>query len=563
LCSFKSMSVSLQSSLQSSRSVSGSRPHKYVIRVMNTSATQTPFGPSVAGLEAGSAVISQEFTNDYKQYHPNSDCWVAITNHHVVGSQSVVMCNFCNDLTPFSAGVYKINPTNDLALLLIPIPHELIGDQPHSDFMVAGSPITDVVGTRVDLEGYPMGTDCQTLTCGTVASFNVIGGNMVYENTGLCNPGNSGGAMLADGKLLGINTAIMNPGSVVTIAKTWNTCKSLLTYIKSDPSPMFNVFNLAPHLEHKLRICYNTSLHPDQVQEVWDHCDVPLDQFLQEANYHKISNVLHLVEHNPHLVQEVLEGPGGPGPARVKGIPVKGIPELIVFDSYFEVTPTMITPSIKMVYPKGVSGAMISKVGVHEKGLQQSDVLCAIDGVPVDHFGRLPTGVPYFTSFKNKPASPVVLTIARQGESELREVVYRYDRIQPSNLPRIHSSALTPFEQHAPVPLGGLVVSQMTLDSAMQYGHTKYLETAYHNDLVFVVQAVHPASQEWIMQRMMPGSLMTHIDFKPLSDYGNTDQEVWSKVQQRMSAEGLQHITATFECRGLRGKQKRCSTCTQ
>ncbi len=72
-----------------------------------------------------------------------------------------------------------------------------------------------------------------------------------------------------------------------------------------------------------------------------------------------------------------------------------------------------------------------------------------------------------------------------------------------------------------------------------------------------MVQAVHPASQEWIMQRMMPGSLMTHIDFKPLSDYGNTDQEVWSKVQQRMSAEGLQHITVTFECRGLQGETKK------
>lgn len=526
-----------------------------VIRVMNTKVTQSQCGPSVAGLEAGSAVISQEFTESYKQYHPGSDNWVAITNHHVVGSQSVVMCNFCNDLTPFPAGVYKINPTNDLALLLIPIPHELIGNRPHSDFMVAGSPVTDVVGTRVDLVGYPMGTDCQTLTCGTVASFNVIGGNMVYENTGLCNPGNSGGAMLADGKLLGINTAIMNPGSVVTIAKTWNTCKSLLTYIKSDPSPVFNVFKLAPHLEHKLRICYNTALHPDQVQEVWDkHCDVSFDAFLQEADYHKISNVLHFVEHSPHLVQDAVQDVQNVQ-SRPSGI--KGIPELIVFDSYFEVTPTMITPSMKMVYPKGVSGAMISNVGLHEKGLQQSDVLCAIDGVPVDHFGRLPTGVPYFTSFKDHPASPVVLTIARQGESELREVTYRYDRIQPNNLPRIHASALTPFEQHAPVPLGGLVVSQMTLDSAVQYGHQKYLETAYHNDLVFVVQAVHPASQEWIMQRMLPGSLMTHIDFKPLGEYGNTDQEVWSNVQQRMSAEGLQHITATFECRGLQGETKK------
>ena len=87
--------------------------------------------------------------------------------------------------------------------------------------------------------------------------------------------------------------------------------------------------------------------------------------------------------------------------------------------------------------------------------------------------------------------------------------MYRYDRIQSENLPRIHACALTPFDNHPPVPLGGLVVSQMTLDNAMQYGHAKYLETAYHDDLVFVVQAVHPCAQEWIIQRISPGSLLT------------------------------------------------------
>ena len=64
------------------------------IRVMNTSYTPTPFGNSVSGLECGTAVISAEATARYKQYHPDSDAWVAVTNHHVVKNSSHVMCNF-------------------------------------------------------------------------------------------------------------------------------------------------------------------------------------------------------------------------------------------------------------------------------------------------------------------------------------------------------------------------------------------------------------------------------------------------------------------------------------
>ena len=523
-----------------------------VIRVMNTSVVQTPYGPSVAGLEAGSAVISGEATMLYNQYHPDSDFWVAVTNHHVVGSQSVVMCNFHYDLMPFPAQVYKINPTNDIAFLLIPIPHDIVGDRAHSDFMVDGSEITNVIGTSVQLVGYPLGTECQTLTCGTVASFNVVKGNLVYENTGLCNPGNSGGPLLADGKILGINTAIMNPGSVVTISKPWHTVRSLFVYLRHEPSPLFRVFDLPPQQEHKLRISYNTNLCPNKLKEVWsDCCDVSFDTFVKEADCQKISNVLHLVENNPHLVQKALEAP-----RQVQAGPVSGIPELIVFSSYFQVTHTMITPSMKLVYPAGVGGAMISEVGVHEHGLQQSDMLCAIDNEKVNNFGNLPNGLPYFTAFKNNPSSPVKLTIARQGERDLRNVMYRYDRLKSENLPIIHASVLTPFENHPAVPLGGLVVSQMTLETAMRYGHVKYLETDYHNKLVFVVQAVHPASQEWVIQRISPGSLMTHVDFKPLCEYGNSDKQVWKHIQNKMSTGGIQHITATFVCSGIQGETK-------
>jgi hypothetical protein len=88
----------------------------------------------------------------------------------------------------------------------------------------------------------------------------------------------------------------------------------------------------------------------------------------------------------------------------------------------------------------------------------------------------------------------------------------------------------------------------MTLESAMQFGHKKYTQPEFHNDLVFVVPSVHPGSQEWIIQRIAPGSLMTHIDGKSLSAWGNNDKEVWSSVGDKMKGDGVQHITVTFQC---------------
>ena len=524
-----------------------------VIRIMNTSTSQTPYGPSVAGLESGSAVISQEATDLYKQYHPNTDSWIAVTNHHVVGSQSHVMCNFHFNLMPFEAQVYKINPNNDIAFLIIPVPHEQLGGREPSDFPIRSSSNNDVVGTEVSLVGYPLGTECQTITRGTVASFNVVGGNLVYENTATCNPGNSGGAMMEGNRLLGINTAIMNPGSVITISKPWNTVKSLFAYLKHEPVPAFQAFNLSPVQEHLLRGRYNTTLHPEELLEQWDeHCKAEHGEFgewVASASPEIVTNVLHLLEHDPSKLKRFEVAPQ---------MPVRFCPELIVFDSYFKVTPTLTnTPSVRMVYPAlKQAGAMICKTGPHEKGIRQSDILVAINDEKLDNFGRFESGMPYFTAFKDAPASPVKLTLARQGETDLVDVMYRYDRVRPENLPKIHRSVLTPQEIHPVIPLGGLTVTQMTLESAMQFGHVKYTHPEFHNDLVFVVPSVHPGSQEWIIQRIAPGSLMTHIDGKPLTEWGDSDKEVWEAVGKKMKREGMQHITVTFECNTLEGETK-------
>ena len=71
----------------------------------------------MAGLEAGSAVLSQEATAAAAEFYPNSI--IAVTNHHVVGEQKSVMVNFHFSQTPFPATVLKVSPQRDLAFLHI------------------------------------------------------------------------------------------------------------------------------------------------------------------------------------------------------------------------------------------------------------------------------------------------------------------------------------------------------------------------------------------------------------------------------------------------------------
>jgi hypothetical protein len=228
-----------------------------------------------------------------------------------------------------------------------------------------------------------------------------------------------------------------------------------------------------------------------------------------------------------------------------------------MFDPYFKVTPTLsMSESLKMVYPAMVGrtgGVMVSEVGTHERGLRCGDIVVSIADQPLDSFGHTPDGMPYFCSFKDFPADAVRLEVAREGAAELETVMYRYDRINVKNLPTVHAMSMTPFESHPPVILGGVTVTQLTQELAMRFGHSEYMCAPKNNDMVFVCQGIHPGSGEWVVQRISPGSLMTHINFKKLEYYGHTDHDVWEWVNEHMSSSGVQHITVSFKCKALEG----------
>jgi Do/DeqQ family serine protease len=130
-----------------------------------------------------------------------------ITNHHVVDGADEITVTL-RDQRAFTAEVIGRDPEADIALLRIPA--EDLGSLPLADSDGLR------VGDFVVAIGNPFGLN-QTVTYGIVSALGRTGlGIEGYENfiqtDASINPGNSGGALVTtDGRLIGINTAIVGP----------------------------------------------------------------------------------------------------------------------------------------------------------------------------------------------------------------------------------------------------------------------------------------------------------------------------------------------------------------
>jgi serine protease Do len=131
---------------------------------------------------------------------------VIVTNNHVVqGGQSIVVA--LSDRREFKARVLLADPRTDLAVLKIDTKGEKL---PTAEF---GDSDRLSVGDIVLAIGNPFGVG-QTVTMGIVSALarTQIGASdyqFFIQTDAAINPGNSGGALItADGKLVGINTAI-------------------------------------------------------------------------------------------------------------------------------------------------------------------------------------------------------------------------------------------------------------------------------------------------------------------------------------------------------------------
>lgn len=174
-------------------------------------------GPSVAALSveggAGSAVVT--------------DDRVLVTNAHVVGRRRRARAAFA-DGTAVELRVLGADPLSDLAVLAAEDP-----DAPLPPPVVLGAASALRVGQLVVAVGNPLGL-AGSVTAGVVSglgrSLPVRSGAAtrvvedVVQTDAALNPGNSGGALAdADGRVVGVNTAVAGAGLGLAVPITGTT----------------------------------------------------------------------------------------------------------------------------------------------------------------------------------------------------------------------------------------------------------------------------------------------------------------------------------------------------
>jgi S1-C subfamily serine protease len=132
-----------------------------------------------------------------------------VTNHHVVAGSDFVSVTLSDSKQPFPARVIGLDPPNDIAVLKIDAPRELL--RPVS----IGNSNTLRVGQKIIAIGNPFGLE-RTMTAGIVSALDRplrsktgrMMKNIIQIDAAL-NQGNSGGPLLdSEGKVVGMNTAI-------------------------------------------------------------------------------------------------------------------------------------------------------------------------------------------------------------------------------------------------------------------------------------------------------------------------------------------------------------------
>jgi serine protease Do len=152
-----------------------------------------------------------------------------VTNNHVVEGADEVKVQFKNNEKPLSAKIIGRDPETDLALLKIDGKSGL----PYLEF---GDSSKLKVGEWVLAIGNPFGLE-NTVTLGIIsAKGRVIGAgpfdNFIQTDASI-NPGNSGGPLIdLDGKVIGINTAIVASGQGIGFAIPSGMAKDVIAQLR-------------------------------------------------------------------------------------------------------------------------------------------------------------------------------------------------------------------------------------------------------------------------------------------------------------------------------------------
>lgn len=153
-----------------------------------------------------------------------------VTNEHVISRASKIKV-ILSDETTLNATLVNADPVNDLAILKVVSPKRL----PYIEMGVSDDLM---VGETVIALGNPFGLGNSVTTgilsaLGRTLNFGDGNVNIEYKNLlqtdALINPGNSGGPLVnIEGKLIGINTAILSQGQGIGFAIPVDKTKEIL-----------------------------------------------------------------------------------------------------------------------------------------------------------------------------------------------------------------------------------------------------------------------------------------------------------------------------------------------
>lgn len=166
-----------------------------------------------------------------------------VTNNHVIARAEKIEVVLFNG-KKYKAKVVGSDKMTDLALLKIDIENQ--------DFVNFGDSEKLEVGDWVLAIGNPLGLD-HSVTSGIISAKErgVFGNSVAYgqflQTDAAINPGNSGGPLYnMDGKVIGINTAIVASGQGLGFAIPSNLAKKIIKQLKKDGKVVRGYFGVIP-----------------------------------------------------------------------------------------------------------------------------------------------------------------------------------------------------------------------------------------------------------------------------------------------------------------------------
>ena len=193
-----------------------------------------PFGEDDPMRDFFDRFFDEDQKRDFKQRSLGSGFIIdkdgyIVTNNHVIDNADKIVV-ILNDEKEFDATIVGRDKNTDLALIKI----EAKNDLPVLNF---GDSDTLKVGQWVVAIGNPFGLE-QTVTAGIVSAKGRVIGSGPYDDfiqtDASINPGNSGGPLIdMEGKVIGINTAIVAGGQGIGFAIPVNLAKNIISQLKN------------------------------------------------------------------------------------------------------------------------------------------------------------------------------------------------------------------------------------------------------------------------------------------------------------------------------------------